>query len=59
MQWRRLNNNARSSYSPRLDAGGNYVKNADGQIVYDIEFGKAEDGINPEDFNVRAADRSY
>lgn len=50
-----LNNNARSSYSPRLDAGGNYVKNADGQIVYDIELGKAEDGINPEDFNVRAA----
>src|SRR5690606_39070514 len=49
-----LSNNARSSYSPRLDASGNYVRTTDGALTYDVKRETVDDGIDPEDFNIPA-----
>ena len=48
-----LNNNARSSFTPRLNADGTYARTPEGALTYDIKLETAADGIKPEDFNVR------
>lgn len=48
-----LANNARSSFSAKLDANGDALKDTDGNPLYEIVVEDASDGVDPDDFNVR------
>lgn len=48
-----LTNNAKSSFEPKLDADGKAIRNADGNLVYEIVVTDASNGLSQKDFNVR------